>query len=608
MSDPSSSADAPQAAHGCGADGHTTEQMMLPAHEAERWASNRSQVLSRTVRGVMRYGEALGVLGRLEGVPEDECDALITSKFEYVVACQIYHMLKYSADTSDNEKATHIDALRVAYPDRLRIAYIELPAKGGGAGGEAFSSVLLGLKRTKDGGLADAVLYKVRLPGNPIIGEGKPENQNHAVVFTRGEHLQTLDMNQDNYMGESYKMRNLLECFSGHVRIVGFREHIFSESGGAVAKFAASNEFVFGTMVQRFLTWPLMVRFHYGHPDVWDKVWALSSGGISKASKTLHVSEDIFAGFNAVLRGASIEYLEYIHCGKGRDMGFTAVNGFETKISAGNALQCTSRDLYRLGKNFDMARLMSFYFSGSGFYITTMMTIHAVFFFVLAQLSLALAGAELFEYDYELVDDGDGVLARRLSEAVDGPYAGAGAATYLAPQALSPLQPHQLALSGDTLDGLGEDVTVSSLATASGSIYSAAYVLQLGFAMMLPYAMELCVEVSLWRALVSTLSMIFGGSFVFSLFTMQTKGFHFSNAITFGRAGYVATGRGFQMDTIKMIELYAKYAESHVHHGFEILAYLVLFWCVTQQTYDVYIVASIPVLLLITGLMLSPWM
>ena len=78
-------------------------------------------------------------------------------------------------------------------------------------------------------------------------------------------------------------------------------------------------------------------------------------------------------------------------------MGFTAVNGFEQKISAGNALQCTSRDLYRLGKNFDLARLMSFYFSGSGFYITTMMTISSVFCFVLAQLALALCGAELFE-------------------------------------------------------------------------------------------------------------------------------------------------------------------------------------------------------------------
>jgi callose synthase len=28
------------------------------------------------------------------------------------------------------------------------------------------------------------------------LGEGKPENQNHAIIFTRGEGLQTIDMNQ----------------------------------------------------------------------------------------------------------------------------------------------------------------------------------------------------------------------------------------------------------------------------------------------------------------------------------------------------------------------------------------------------------------------------
>ena len=66
-----------------------------------------------------------------------------------------------------------------------------------------YYSVLLGV--AADG--SDEVLYKQKLPGNPILGEGKPENQ-YAIVFTRGEYLQTLDMNQDNYMGEAYKMRN----------------------------------------------------------------------------------------------------------------------------------------------------------------------------------------------------------------------------------------------------------------------------------------------------------------------------------------------------------------------------------------------------------------
>lgn len=39
-------------------------------------------------------------------------------------------------------------------------------------------------------------IYSIKLPGNPKLGEGKPENQNHAIVFTRGNAIQTVDMNQ----------------------------------------------------------------------------------------------------------------------------------------------------------------------------------------------------------------------------------------------------------------------------------------------------------------------------------------------------------------------------------------------------------------------------
>jgi len=40
-------------------------------------------------------------------------------------------------------------------------------------------------------------IYRIKLPGKPTdIGEGKPNNQNHAIIFTRGEALQAIDMNQ----------------------------------------------------------------------------------------------------------------------------------------------------------------------------------------------------------------------------------------------------------------------------------------------------------------------------------------------------------------------------------------------------------------------------
>lgn len=38
------------------------------------------------------------------------------------------------------------------------------------------------------------------------------------------------------------------------------------------------------------------VRMHYGHPDVFDRVFHITRGGISKSSRVINLSEDIFAG------------------------------------------------------------------------------------------------------------------------------------------------------------------------------------------------------------------------------------------------------------------------------------------------------------------------
>lgn len=96
------------------------------------------------------------------------------------------------------------------------------------------------------------------------------------------------------------------------------------------------------------MTWPGAVRFHYGHPDIWSKLFVMTRGGISKATRcagrsdgrggtttacswrarqhlqrsfalaltpsppphnhathfrAFHISEDVFAGYNHTLRG-----------------------------------------------------------------------------------------------------------------------------------------------------------------------------------------------------------------------------------------------------------------------------------------------------------------
>ena len=62
--------------------------------------------------------------------------------------------------------------------------------------------------------------------------------------------------------------------------IVGFREHIFSGLG-SLGDFAASAELVFGTLAQRTMAFPLGSRYHYGHPDLIDKLAGLAGLPVS---------------------------------------------------------------------------------------------------------------------------------------------------------------------------------------------------------------------------------------------------------------------------------------------------------------------------------------
>jgi len=39
---------------------------------------------------------------------------------------------------------------------------------------------------------------------------------------------------------------------------------------------------------------------HYGHPDVFDRIFHITRGGISKASRVINISEDIYAGKNYI--------------------------------------------------------------------------------------------------------------------------------------------------------------------------------------------------------------------------------------------------------------------------------------------------------------------
>lgn len=56
------------------------------------------------------------------------------------------------------------------------------------------------------------------------------------------------------------------------------------------------------------MSYPGRVRMHYGHPDVFDKMYIMTRGGMSKATRQLHISEDVFGGYNHCLRGGEIKH------------------------------------------------------------------------------------------------------------------------------------------------------------------------------------------------------------------------------------------------------------------------------------------------------------
>ncbi|CAM8892739.1 unnamed protein product [Rhodiola kirilowii] len=523
--------------------------------ELRLWASYRGQTLTKTVRGMMYYRKALELQAFLDMAKDEDlmegykameldtentskeerslwaqCQAVADMKFTYVVSCQQYGIHKRSGDA----RALDILRLMTTYPS-LRVAYIdevEQPSKDKSKKiDKIYYSALVkaalprSIESSEPVQNLDQVIYRIKLPGPSILGEGKPENQNHAIIFTRGEGLQTIDMNQDNYMEEAFKMRNLLEEFLKkedgvrHPTILGLREHIFTGSVSSLAWFMSNQETSFVTIGQRVLANPLKVRFHYGHPDVFDRLFHITRGGVSKASKVINLSEDIFAGFNSTLREGNVTHHEYIQVGKGRDVGLNQISLFEAKIANGNGEQTLSRDMYRLGHRFDFFRMMSCYFTTIGFYISTLITVLTVYVFLYGRLYLVLSGFE---------------------------------------------------------EALNQQSAFRDNKSLQYALASQSFV-QIGFLMALPMLMEIGLERGFRTALSEFILMQLQLASVFFTFSLGTKTHYYGRTLLHGGAKYRPTGRGFVVFHAKFAENYRLYSRSHFVKGLELLILLLVY-------------------------------
>ncbi|XP_056172840.1 putative callose synthase 8 isoform X2 [Syzygium oleosum] len=461
--------------------------------ELRNWASFRGQTLSRTVRGMMYYREALKLQAFLDMAGEEDilegCDAvarenpalsaqleaLADLKFTYVVSCQMYGSQKSSGDPH----AKDVLDLMIRYPS-LRVAHIE----------------------EKEEIVAD-----------------KP-SKTYSSILVKAVN----GFDQDNYLEEAMKMRNLLEEFhqkKGHrpPTILGLREHIFTGSVSSLAWFMSYQETSFVTIGQRLLANPLRVRFHYGHPDVFDRIFHITRGGISKASKTINLSEDVFAGFNCTLRRGSITYHEYMQVGKGRDVGLNQISKFEAKVANGNSEQTLSRDIYRLGQQFDFFRMLSCYFTTIGFYFNSLISVIGIYVFLYGQLYLVLSGLERAL-----------ILEARVQN-------------------------------------------IQSLETALGS----QSFIQLGLLTGLPMVMEIGLEKGFLMALKDFILMQLQLAAVFFTFSLGTKTHYYGRTILCGGAKYRPTGRKVVVFHASFSENYRLYSRSHFTKGFELLLLLIVY-------------------------------
>jgi 1,3-beta-glucan synthase len=509
------------------------------------WASLRSQTLYRTISGFMNYSRAIKLLYRVENPEvvqmfggnsdklERELERMARRKFKIVVSMQRY--AKFNKEERENT-----EFLLRAYPD-LQIAYLdEEPPYSEGEEPRLYSALIDGHSEILENGMRRPK-FRIQLSGNPILGDGKSDNQNHAIIFYRGEYIQLIDANQDNYLEECLKIRSVLAEFeemttdnvspytpgvappkTNPVAILGAREYIFSENIGILGDVAAGKEQTFGTLFARTLA-QIGGKLHYGHPDFLNGIFMTTRGGVSKAQKGLHLNEDIYAGMNALIRGGRIKHCEYYQCGKGRDLGFGSILNFTTKIGTGMGEQMLSREYYYLGTQLPIDRFLSFYYAHPGFHLNNMFIMLSVQLFMVVMINLGALHHEVILCNYN-----------RNVPITD------------------PLKPTGCSNLVPIMDWVQRCVV---------SIFIVFFI------SFVPLVVQELTERGFWRAATRLAKHFASASPLFEVFVCQIYANSLHQDLSLGGARYIGTGRGFATARIPFGVLYSRFAGPSIYLG-----------------------------------------
>ena len=180
---------------------------------------------------------------------KQKISVLVDDKFEFIAGHQTYgDWLGKPFGTAQAQSVSDMHRLLRMYPT-MKLAYLHNPGKGidSYAGvlavyvnrekadkiRERESREIAAGTRDKDNsdimhsfeGNGSVVRVRhIKLYSHYLAGQGKPVNQNNLLKFVTGEFTQLIDINQDFYQEETFKMPNLVQEFrkDPDVTIVGF--------------------------------------------------------------------------------------------------------------------------------------------------------------------------------------------------------------------------------------------------------------------------------------------------------------------------------------------------------------------------------------------------
>lgn len=505
------------------------------------WASLRAQTLYRTISGFMNYSRAIKLLFDVENPLENFDSELEKLEAGSLMAlrkfCLLITMQRFKYFTAEERDNTEF--LLRAYPE-LQIAYLDEDIDPQTDETIYYSALIDGTCPIMEDG-ERIPKYRIRLSGNPILGDGKSDNQNHALIFTRGEYIQLVDANQDNYLEECLKIRSVLNEFeesappldvyslelrdkeySNPVAIIGTREYIFSENIGVLGDVAAGKEQTFGTLFARTLA-HIGGKLHYGHPDFLNAIFMTTRGGVSKAQKGLHLNEDVYAGMNVLCRGGKIKHCEYMQCGKGRDLGFGSILNFTTKIGAGMGEQMLSREQFYLSSKLPLDRFLSYYYAHPGFHLNNAFIILSIKLFLIVGVNIAALTNESIVCEYD------------KNRPITDPHLPSGCYN------LIPIV-HWL----------------------ERSILSIFIVFSIAF---LPLFIQELMERGFYKSVTRLSKHVISLSPLFEVFVCRVYAESLVSDMFIGGARYIATGRGFATVRVPFAILYSRFATESLYFG-----------------------------------------